>query len=528
MQAESLAKQRPFHKAPALADAKTEGEGETSRRSLTERLPTMAELIVGAAFGCATAWVSMSFKSLGLYADASRSESVLDTVYLISIVSVCVTFILAGIFDKATTRMLKSSISVWAVPLAVAVSTIGLSVSAALSGPAALAMMAASGVVSGVFSGLLLIRIGISFSLMEMRSCVIASATGTILSALLFTTSLLFGPLEATLFAASMPVLSAIFLHYGMHVLCDQNMSRSLDCAIDEEQKAADSAQDDERSPKAWSTLVARLSVCSALVGFSCEAVRTLYVQMGVVNTGSSAYALVESVGGFVATVVCVAVALILASMRSPRMAQNCYHALILLLTISSLMVLVPVVEGQKAALASHAINSASYACFGMFMWVIVSGVCNRHPSDCVRSFSFIRAGWAAGPLIGLLLGRFVFRVFGITIQSTMPVMLAAVLSILIASGFAFSETDLVLAMDLLPMRRKQHFREKCLKVADDHGLSERERQVMVLLAKGRNLPHIQEELCLSKSTISTHRQNIYRKLDIHCQQELIDLIQGG
>lgn len=124
------------------------------------------------------------------------------------------------------------------------------------------------------------------------------------------------------------------------------------------------------------------------------------------------------------------------------------------------------------------------------------------------------------------MVGRFVLHGVGISIDSAMPVMMASVIAILAASGFAFSETDLVRAMDLLPLQRKQHFREKCAKVAADYALSEREHEVMVLLAKGRNLPFIQEELLLSKSTVSTHRQHIYAKLDIHSQQELINLVQ--
>ncbi len=53
-----------------------------------------------------------------------------------------------------------------------------------------------------------------------------------------------------------------------------------------------------------------------------------------------------------------------------------------------------------------------------------------------------------------------------------------------------------------------------------------RETEIMTLFAKGRNLAYIQEQLCLSKSTVSTHRQHIYQKLGIHSSQEMIDLIQ--
>ena len=54
-------------------------------------------------------------------------------------------------------------------------------------------------------------------------------------------------------------------------------------------------------------------------------------------------------------------------------------------------------------------------------------------------------------------------------------------------------------------------------------GLTEREAEVMMLFARGRDSAFIQGSLNLSKSTVSTHRQHIYEKLDIHSQQELLD-----
>ena len=47
------------------------------------------------------------------------------------------------------------------------------------------------------------------------------------------------------------------------------------------------------------------------------------------------------------------------------------------------------------------------------------------------------------------------------------------------------------------------------------------------LLSKGRNRAHIKEELVISDETVKSHVKNIYRKTDVHSQQELIDLIEG-
>ena len=73
---------------------------------------------------------------------------------------------------------------------------------------------------------------------------------------------------------------------------------------------------------------------------------------------------------------------------------------------------------------------------------------------------------------------------------------------------------------------RSGTLRERCAQIAWRYRLSEREGEVMLLLVRGRNAARIQKELCLSKSTVSTHRQHVYEKLGIHTRQELIDLIE--
>ena len=63
---------------------------------------------------------------------------------------------------------------------------------------------------------------------------------------------------------------------------------------------------------------------------------------------------------------------------------------------------------------------------------------------------------------------------------------------------------------------------------ADDHDLSAREIEVFDLLAKGRGTAYIQDKLCISKSTAKTHISHIYRKLDIHNQQELLSMVEDA
>ena len=69
-------------------------------------------------------------------------------------------------------------------------------------------------------------------------------------------------------------------------------------------------------------------------------------------------------------------------------------------------------------------------------------------------------------------------------------------------------------------------FQTRCDEVAGTYLLSRRETEVMRLLAKGHNAAFIQEKLCISRSTAKTHINHIYKKLDIHTQQELLTLME--
>ncbi|HBT95904.1 MAG TPA: helix-turn-helix transcriptional regulator [Coriobacteriia bacterium] len=66
-----------------------------------------------------------------------------------------------------------------------------------------------------------------------------------------------------------------------------------------------------------------------------------------------------------------------------------------------------------------------------------------------------------------------------------------------------------------------------CEAVAVAYGLTRREKEVLVLLAHGRTLNIITRDLTIATGTARSHMEKIYRKLGVHKQQELIDLVEG-
>lgn len=71
------------------------------------------------------------------------------------------------------------------------------------------------------------------------------------------------------------------------------------------------------------------------------------------------------------------------------------------------------------------------------------------------------------------------------------------------------------------------HFEQACAAFAADWGLSARESEVFTLIANGRDVPYIERELVLAKSTVKTHIKHIYEKCGISSRQDLLDLFDS-
>lgn len=74
------------------------------------------------------------------------------------------------------------------------------------------------------------------------------------------------------------------------------------------------------------------------------------------------------------------------------------------------------------------------------------------------------------------------------------------------------------------PVRSEDAFDAKGTEVTVRHGLTDRESEILLLLARGRSSTYIGEALYLSPNTVRGHIKNIYAKLGVHSKQEIIDL----
>ena len=94
------------------------------------------------------------------------------------------------------------------------------------------------------------------------------------------------------------------------------------------------------------------------------------------------------------------------------------------------------------------------------------------------------------------------------------------------------SSDDLLRALDSV-FENKTFYRGKGVKndVVETDGFLEkikitrREREIILELVKGKNVPQIAKSLFISGHTVETHKKNIFKKLDIHNSIDLIKIV---
>lgn len=111
-----------------------------------------------------------------------------------------------------------------------------------------------------------------------------------------------------------------------------------------------------------------------------------------------------------------------------------------------------------------------------------------------------------------------------------------AYVAIAVAYGMVFFATSSI--WNLVYVRRHQKVVEELSRpelerrarlydsVAARCGLSDREREVLELLADGHTRQYVQETLGISNGTAKAHVSHIYQKLGIHKREELFSLLE--
>ncbi|ACV21669.1 two component system sensor kinase SsrB [Slackia heliotrinireducens] len=165
----------------------------------------------------------------------------------------------------------------------------------------------------------------------------------------------------------------------------------------------------------------------------------------------------------------------------------------------------------------------AAFLLFDCLLWLQLPKVYER--TGTLKVFFLLRFCLEGSIFLGLSLRVLTFASTDILFKVVSVTACAMLLSALMLT-FANNEVSNVWGFMPVPVMVGGRFSKACQQVKGDYGLTAREYEVMQLVMRGRNGTFIQDKLVISQSTFQTHMRNLYRKLDIHSNQELIDLLE--
>lgn len=228
-----------------------------------------------------------------------------------------------------------------------------------------------------------------------------------------------------------------------------------------------------------------------------------------------------------------------------------------LLLVLAGLLV-VPFVaqtaSGERVALmhVSNTLLAAGSECFAMLVWIVLASRGAQRPDQALTILVGGRLAMAGGTFGGLLVGACAssLAVVNPLVPDVVAVAFAFALVAYALVGlrrFSFEEAVAgaggTVAAEPAPVAPATDGRSEaaeglaspgaaiernCFALARRGGLTDRETEILKMLARGRSAPFIAQELVISPNTVKTHVKHIYAKLDAHSQQEIIDLVDGA
>jgi DNA-binding NarL/FixJ family response regulator len=164
-----------------------------------------------------------------------------------------------------------------------------------------------------------------------------------------------------------------------------------------------------------------------------------------------------------------------------------------------------------------------SFICFDLLAHIAVLGMSGDFGEQKVIVFALSRAINTFGVCLGWSFGYLILQTGSIDETLLLYLILALVALVIVGRnvvrrrGLQNNDTQTT---------SRPYWKDACRSVAQYYHLSEKEQEVFMYLAKGRNSVYISEQLVLSNHTIKSHIYRIYQKTGVHSQQELIDLIE--
>ncbi|WP_290996155.1 LuxR C-terminal-related transcriptional regulator [Gordonibacter sp.] len=167
--------------------------------------------------------------------------------------------------------------------------------------------------------------------------------------------------------------------------------------------------------------------------------------------------------------------------------------------------------------------------CLDMFMMLVSTDVAFRGRIPVALSFGLVILCARTGTLIGSVAADGLLGSEAWSAALRTDVFLLGVLALTFVGMLFFTQAD-VQKLYATPRAQAAEatLEQKCAHIASLCRLTNRESEVLVLLARGRTVRYICDELSIAQGTAKHHVSNIYRKVGVFDRQGLLDTIEQG
>lgn len=498
-------------------------------------------------FALIRAWVYLMFLGMGVGVLAQARETYAPTVYLWSSLALTVT-LFSGVLAPERLELALLSLRGQVGAIALTVSGSVLVLLGGFAGAAVDVLAVAGGVATGVGSGLIHLGYG------EIHRDHPPAEVGIEVPVAVLVAAVIFAAASALPFAGQALVASLLPVASGAIMISQQ---RSL---TEEQVRAALKARRGLILPTP--KLIMRIGLCACGIGLADGVARQVFMSAtGVTPVSYYHPAMLTS---------SVILAVLLVGFELLRH-DNTFRGLYKLITfiIAASIAFTPTLIGLPGyQWLGPVITLVGYNAFNAFVWILLADVTYNFRLSAAATFGMgwgmLTLGSTAGQMLGVQLGE-----SGLLSPQVVSLVAAiGTLGVFAVCLFVMKDNDLVDIKDAQAMiesvgmgmgeeeegsphaqevsacadaapdaeaasnadaqpPKRAPFRERCTRFAREHELTPRETEILILFAKGRSAARIQEELVISRGTVTTHLQHIYRKADVHSKQELLDAIEG-
>lgn len=490
-------------------------------------------------FGFYYAWIWLCYNSTVLISGEGTTDAVF-MMYLASTTALAVTLVVAALCPRLSHGVVESRLAVAGFSLVAAVATVAAGCLSSSGGSSPLFLAASA--LTGIGTAWVALRLGTLYSTVPARRVTLYTTASFVTACLLYFLAVGLPHQLGLPFMALLPVFAALV-----------TMTTPDDTVLQKERPSRAKAL----PPGFFLRLVLAIGVFSLVVG----------VTRGFATLTQSVVTLDDEGAVIVFGTACVAgILYVLVSLMGNEVDISRLYYPVTILVVLGISV-VPLIgsgvfEGRFIGIA--------YACFIMMIWCLLAHVAHLSGLSPVRVFGLGRGASALGTTAGWLLGS---QLIGQQAQNPLfiwSVSIVMVVALLIVSMLVFNDRiiGMVLrasvaedyeggegaAVEARPAscldaavsvekgetavaegagdsgldseRRTGAFTKRCLAVSSTYGLSQRERDVLFLLAKGRTIGYIADDLGVSFNTAKSHIRHVYVKTGVHTRQELLNLIE--